>query len=229
VRPNSRKAADLTPLAACNGTHVTGQGRTCTGALRCPPHDRRPLQAVENFSRFGWMLDSPRSLGSGQAGHRPRLGSASCGRPATSMTVPPAHPMATSSAHPCREPAPPRRPAAFRIRLPDRLRVHHLYRARHPGWPHSPKPSPNFATPSGSPPRPAPLAPPTNGCTPPRALNRLPSSPDSLPPPASPPETQGQPRPSPGRTATSATAATTQATWAYPLTMRARTAQRIRR
>jgi hypothetical protein len=76
VRPNSRKATDLTPLAACNGTRVTGQGRsTCTGALRCPPHDRRPPQALENFSWFGWMLDSPRSLGSGQAGRRPRLGS----------------------------------------------------------------------------------------------------------------------------------------------------------
>ena len=54
--------------------HRTGRS-TCTDALRCPPHDRRPLQALENFSWFGWMLDSPRSLGSGQAGRRPRLGS----------------------------------------------------------------------------------------------------------------------------------------------------------
>jgi hypothetical protein len=37
-----------------------------------------------------------------------------------------------SAAHPRREPAPPGRPAAVRVRLPDRRRVHDLYRAHHP-------------------------------------------------------------------------------------------------
>ena len=41
-----------------------------------------------------------------------------------------------------------------------------------PGWPRSPKPSPNSANPSSTPPRPPPPAPPPNGSTPPPARHQ---------------------------------------------------------
>ena len=104
----------------------------------------------------------------------------------------------------------PGRPAAVRVRLPDRRPVHGPDRAHHPAGRarRSRRRTPRH--PSSTPPRPPQPAPPPNSCTPPPARHRPHSRarPSALaPPPSSPgcpspsqprPATPGQPGPAPG-------------------------------
>jgi len=135
------------------------------------------------------MLDSPRSLGRGQAGRRPRLGSRvlrqagdAYDRAARSPygRVPQPTPAGNQPRHAARL------LSAFAcltgcgsiISIVLVTRVGRAHRSRRP----------NSATPSGTPPTPPPLAPPPSGCTPPRARHRLPSRPNALTPPPSSPD-----------------------------------------
>ena len=90
---------------------------------------------------------------------------------------------------PGREPAPPGRPAAVRVRQPDRRPVHDPHRAHHPaGRPRRSRRRTPRRPAARRPGRREP-APPPNGCTPPHTRHRLPSRarPSALtPPPSSP-------------------------------------------
>ena len=175
---------------------------------RADPHPGRDRPGCRHRRCLGYLQHPPRGRRHTRQPHpapgRRRL------RPRRPLTLWP-HP----AAHPGREPAPPGRPAAVRVRLPDRRPLHGPDHAHHANWPRWPKPSPNSATPSSAPPRPPQPAPPPDDWyaaarpAPPaqprpdqRASTAAQLAGLSFPHsarPATRPATPGQPSPAPGR------------------------------
>ena len=173
------------------------------GHLRHPAHGRR---------RTGQPHPAP-----GRRRLRPR-------RPPTLRP----HPATVSG----REPAPPGRPAAVRARLPNRRPVHGPDRAHHPAGRarRSRRRTPRIPAAR----RPGRRSPRRRRTAARRRTPRTarPAAPSptrehgrpacrAVVPPASYTPSNRTARSGPGRTATTATAVTTQATWSYPLTLRA--------